>query len=275
MPSFEVKGRGKETNRARKRVYSAFDEDEAITKAETDGIIVESCNILPEPKPTEAQLAYAKDLGISVPQNATLNEVSDMISCRVEYDKPATERHKSFARLYRVECTDYVGKRKLFNMIFESLQEPSRINDMVSWFVFRVYRELVHGADNTPIQSPNDPTIKEITNELVNDSSVIKSIKRYKGRDLIWFGEWTAPDGSVHTGGSNRTTAYQRASSLLREKLKLSSKTSRSLQLNSTRFSSVLTSSRKFGSSGKSFLRIFIKVLILAGILAFIFWLIK
>ena len=242
MPSYEVKGKGKKTNRSIKSVYSAYDEAEARAMAESNGIIVESVRILPDEPPTEAQLSYAKDLGIIVSNNATKNDVCDMISCRVDHDKPATERHKSFARMYRVEYTEYVGKRKLFNMIFVALQHPSRTIDMVSWFVYRVYRELVHGVDNAPIKGPENPIIKELAQNIASDSSVVKSIRRYEGSELIWFGEWTSPDGLVHTGGSNRTTAYKHVSSLLREKLKLSpqsirpSQSSPSFLLKRTRF---------------------------------------
>ena len=51
------------------------------------------------------------------------------------------------------------------------------------------------------------------------DESVLTSIRRYVGTDLIWFGEWTAPNGNVYSGGSNQTIAYKRAAALLRELL--------------------------------------------------------
>jgi hypothetical protein len=33
----------------------------------------------------------------------------------------------------------------------------------------------------------------------------------------VWFGEWTAPDGAVHVGGSNKSIAYKLAEKCLRE----------------------------------------------------------
>jgi hypothetical protein len=273
MPSYEVRGRGKEINRAIKRVYSAYDEAEARAMAESNSTVVESVRILPDDPPTEAQLSYAKDLGIVVSNIATKNDVCDMISCRVNHDKPATERHKSFARMYRVEYTEYVGKRKLFNMIFAALHHPSRTIDMVSWFVYRVYRELVHGADDAPIKGPENPIIKEIAQNIASDSSVVKSIRRYEGSELIWFGEWTSPDGLVHTGGSNRTTAYKRASSLLREKLNLSSQSSRPSQYKASNVSSISISHRSPSSEGVTFGTL-LKLIIIVGIIVFVLWLI-
>ncbi len=77
---------------------------------------------------------------------------------------------------------------------------------------------MVNGADNAQIKNPDDPIIQEIASQLESDEKFIKSARRYEGRDLIWFGEWTTSDGYLLTGGSNRTEAYTIASSLLREK---------------------------------------------------------
>jgi hypothetical protein len=271
MPSYEVIGREKETKRFVMRKYTTYDEVEARAIAESNGIAVESVRLLPDVSPTEAQLSYAKDLGIVVPDDATKNDVSDMISCRVGHDKPATERHKSFARMYHVEYTEYVGKKNLFNMIFAALQHPSRTIDMVSWFVYRVYRELVNGADDAPIKGPENPIIKEIAQNMANDSSVVKSIRRYEGSDLIWFGEWTAPSGLFCTGGSNHTIAYKRASSLLREKLKLSPRSGGPSQSKYSNVSSINHPSPL--SEGVTFDKL-LKFVIIVGIIVFVLWLI-
>lgn len=225
MAKFEIKGHGRDSGRARKRIYSAFDKAEALEMAEANGTIVDTVHLLPDEPPTDSQMAYAKDLGISIPENVTKDEISELISSHLEKDKLATERHRSFAKRYRVECTRFAGKRALFDHIFYALKESGRERELVSWYVFRVYRELVEGAENAPIREPDDPIIQEIAEQLQNDQPVIKSIRRYEGRDLIWFGEWTAPDGRVFTGGSNNTIAYKRTSQLLRKKLSLSEKT--------------------------------------------------
>jgi len=146
MAKYEIQGRGRESGRTRKHIYSAFDESEALKMAEADGTVVETIRLLPEEPPTEAQLAYAKDLSISAPENVTKVEISDLISSYLGKDKPSTERHRSFARRYQVECTRFTGKRALFDRIFEVLKEPGRERELVSWFAFRVYRELVKGV---------------------------------------------------------------------------------------------------------------------------------
>ena len=91
------------------------------------------------------------------------------------------------------------------------------------------------------IDGPDHPVIQDVTAQLVQDDSVLKSIRRYRGSDLIWFGEWTAPNGGVHTGGSNKTIAYKRAAVLLREKVssELRPTPSHSSPVNSNRQSKV------------------------------------
>ncbi|MCF7971922.1 MAG: hypothetical protein K9L22_12255 [Methylococcaceae bacterium] len=219
MPSFEIKGRGKDTGRKRNRIYTASNELEAKQLAENDGTQVEEIIELPPELPTDKQLNYAKDLGITIPTNATKDDLSEIISVKVNKDKPSTERHKSFARIYGIEFNDYIGKKALFNRIQTALIISGREQELLSWFTFRVYRELINGIDNAPIDNPNDPIIQEIATELASDEKIVKSVRRYEGKELIWFGEWTSSDGYVHTGGSNRTAAYKQVSSMLKQRV--------------------------------------------------------
>ena len=209
---------------------SAVSESEVRQLAEKDGILVEEIIELPPEPATVRQLKYAKDLGISIPANATKGDLSDLISLKLEKDKPSTKRHREFARKYGIETTQYIGKKTLFDRIRAALIVPGRENELLSWFTYRVYRELANGADNAPIQGPNDPVIQEISERLSSDEKIIKSIRRYQGRNLIWFGEWTSPDGYVHTGGSNRTVAYKTVASLLTEKARFPAKLEKNLR---------------------------------------------
>ena len=219
MPYFRVKGKSAETKGPRNRQYLAKTEAEAISKAEADGILVSSiAEIQPQP-PTKKQLEYASDLGISIPDNVTKDEISDLISTRVSNDKPSTSRHRSFAESFGLEPTQYVGKKMLFDSIWNTLKNEDRQLEMLQWFAFRVYRSLVAGAENAPIDSAFDATIIAIAQSLAKDDKAIASIKRYDGRSLIWFGQWTAPDGANITGASNRTIGYKETSRMLSARL--------------------------------------------------------
>jgi hypothetical protein len=172
----------------------------------------------PSEPATERQLAYAKDLGVSVPPGASKDELSDLIEARLQNDRPAALHFQAFAKRHGVHFTQYTGKKILFDRLFARLCRPGLEEDMTAWFVFRVYRELVGGKPDVSIKDPDAQVIREIARQLLHDKAIVKSIRRYQGRDLVWFGEWTSPDGTVYNGGSNKTIAYKGACSLLREK---------------------------------------------------------
>lgn len=219
MPKFTVSGVGRDTGRKRRRVIEARGEAQARALAEAESTAVESIERLPDEPPTDAQIAYAQDLGLSIPVGATKQEVSDLLSAHLERDKPADSRHFAFADLYGVSYTQYTGKKSIYGRIFAALSPPGREQDLVAWFVYRVHRALVEDRDGAFVAGPDYPTIQQAAAELAKDESVLKSIRRYVGTDLIWFGEWTAPNGNVYSGGSNQTIAYKRAAALLRELL--------------------------------------------------------
>ena len=216
MPNFKVTGVGVKTGRNRTRTYSAFNEDRARQMALDDGTEPEKIEIIPPQPPTERQLEFARNVGINVPQGASADEVSDLLSIYQDRDKPATERHRTFADYYEVETTRCIGKKKLFQLIFNKLSQQGNEEELATWFTFRVYREITNAANTAIAAHPNNPKLVAIGKQLAKDEKILKSIRRYEGKDLIWFGEWTAPDGITYSGGSNRTAAYKAAASALR-----------------------------------------------------------
>lgn len=224
MPKFQIRGHGKETGRKRSRVFYASSEEKARELAAADGTVVDEIERLPDdppPEPTERQLDFASDLGIAIPDDADRDDVSDLISQKLGKEKPATDRHKSFATFYDLEFRRFIGKRELFDRIFEELEKPGREKDLVSWFTYRIYRYLVHGVENAPITGPDHEIIQNIAKRMAGNKSIVASIRRYYGREIIWFGEFTAPDGSYHKGARTKTVAYKTISALLRDKIGL------------------------------------------------------
>lgn len=215
MPYYRVKGKSAESRKPRNRQYLAKSAREAQSQAETDGIVVASVEEIAAQPATERQLAYAADLAIVIPDEITKDEISDLISIKTSDDQPSTARHRGFAESFGLEPTQYIGKKLLFDEIWTTLKQSDRQIEMLQWFTFRVYQQLVNGSLVSPIDSPFDPVILEIAQELAKDDKAVGSIKRYEGRSLIRFGEWSAPDGSIYNGGSTRTIGYKEASRLL------------------------------------------------------------
>ncbi|MCI0365024.1 MAG: hypothetical protein L0219_14195 [Phycisphaerales bacterium] len=218
MPHFHVVGRGRDSGRERKRTYSAANEYWALKAAEADGTEVESIAETRTPA-TERQVAYARDLGLQFPDDITVDEMSDLLDCRLSDDKPSTDRHREFALSFGVQCNRYTGKRRLFEQIAMYLQQDGHELDLAAWFVYRVCRNLWKGSDPPGVEGPNSPLIRDIATSVSSDSAAMKSIRRYRGEDLIRFGEWTTPSGYLATGGSTKTIGYRQATSLLRSRL--------------------------------------------------------
>lgn len=168
---------------------------------------------------TEKQLKYASDLGIPIHPHITKTEIGFLISLKVNHDKLASDRHKQFAREYGLEPPPEIGKKELFDLIKWEIDKPGREIDLIAWFTFRVYRHLMHGHTDLQIDSPHHPIILEIANHLVNSPAIKKSIQKYRGRSLIFFGEFIMDNGQALNGGSVQTIAYRETSAILREKL--------------------------------------------------------
>lgn len=214
--SYRVVGINRTTGRRRTHTYLARAESVARTFAEADALNVESVELLPPEQPTQAQLDYARDLGIDIPLEISKEDLSELIGIRTNRDKPPREELKKFAEQYGVFYPDMIGKKSLFNRIFWALKAPGREVELCAWFAYRVYRSLVGGSLLAGVQSPFEPAIQAVAEKLAAQPKVVESICQYdNGADFIWFGTWTAPDGVFLAGGSKRTVAYEEAVKLL------------------------------------------------------------
>lgn len=151
-----------------------------------------------------------------MPPGISSEELSSLISLTTWRDKKADPALRELAAGYGVAVNAYSGKKYLFTQIFQQLSAPGQEHDLVAWFAYRVYRELVHGAAGMPITSPHDPQIQKVASRLASDQSVVNSIRRYRGDSLVWFGRYTSPGGAVLEGGSNSTIAYRSVAALVR-----------------------------------------------------------
>ncbi|GEM_PF-2741602 len=216
---FKIQGTGRDTGRKRKHVYTAWNEEHARALADADGTIVDSITQIPHDPPTERQLAYARHLRIKIPEDAIKEEVTDLISVHEDKDEPSSEIERSYAKKHEARFTRFTGKKWIYNNIFYALCREGKEQDLVSWFAYHVCIDIVGRKKENPIDNPDHPTIREIASVLSADPSVIKSICRYSGEDIIRFGEWTDREGRTHTGGSRKTIAYKTIAEALKERL--------------------------------------------------------
>ncbi len=112
---YQVVGINPKTNRKNKRVYEEPTESWAILRAKQNGLI-EPFEVvaIPSAEPTERQLDYAKDLGITVPEGACKHDVSALIS-RVtnEDEQPADESIAMVANRFKIKLSRYSGNKAI------------------------------------------------------------------------------------------------------------------------------------------------------------------
>lgn len=222
MPTYLVEGTSQKTGRKlAPRSYWGVDEAAAIAEAERAGLVVEHIVANDPEPPTERQLAYAQDLGITVPPGATFDEVSDLIDARLADDRnPPSVDDLEIARSLNIQYSRYTGKLELHNRIFAFLGKKGDANKLLQWFVYQVYRDLAGRTKlgGTP-KRWDDPVLAKIAAELADDPQVVKSVSQYAGQDLCQFGSHTLPGGEVAEGGSRRTIAYKRTAELLKKRV--------------------------------------------------------
>jgi hypothetical protein len=209
--------------------------------------------------PTQKQLSYAEDLGLDVPEGSTKSEASDILSAHLDDDSIASDRDRTLAEFYKIEHTKYTGRASLYGRILHGLHESGREKELVGWFAYCVYCDLTDAV----IRRPDNMVFKSIADDLSLEKPILDSIKRYSGKDILNFGEWTDHDGFTHVGGSKRTIAYKRVSSLLKESLSLKKKIRSKPKPRSASKSAVAYKDKKAGPSIRDYIIVAIVVIIL------------
>lgn len=166
--------------------------------------------------PTERQLLYARELGISIPAEATLEVVSDLISEQVQGPTSwALKRYMAQRGLSSMRSLEHT--LRLLRDHFETPEAWE--NERLRWYVFNVARHL-YGAH---WQHPDDPDLPIALESLVSqfqaDEKAMASYRRSlpdTWNSLRW------PDlidiSSSGTGiESMSTAAYKAARKLIRD----------------------------------------------------------
>lgn len=216
MPFFDVASIGKQTNRKRTKRYKAKDEGHARLLAENDGTVIESITkSIPTPA-TEKQLKYARDLGLSFPEEINLDEMRHLISRKVDDDLQAPLWLQEWALAQFPEengiaITKYIGLRSLFGFLLYKYGEDNDSKALVTLFVYSVINDFLNTKWTTPFDKlAEEGVVASIAEQLWRNQQVIRSIRRYSNQELVSpFGEYTDSEGFTRFGASKRTIGYQ------------------------------------------------------------------
>lgn len=209
---FKIKGKHIETNRIRTLKIEAITEADAVIEAKNSGLqTITSIEIIPFPPPTERQIEYAHSLDVEIPENASQQDVSALISRSVEKDGTPNEGLVEFATNKKIFFSKYIGKTALYNKVFQQLDKTDRI----AFFIFSIYRYVSDDRHANLDTHPNKNDFYEFAYSINEDEKFLKSLNKYDGASLKYFGEFTTPDGWTHTGGSVNTIAFKTAREFL------------------------------------------------------------
>ena len=223
---FEIKAVYSKSNKTRKRQIVAKDKESAIEKMRVEGYIDPFEVIEYIEPPTENQLEYAKALKISVPPDASKADVSALIDrAKFDYSDPNPELVE-YANEIGLIFSDYIGKKGLYNTIFDNLYQEDRM----AFFIFCVYRWLSDDRKgNLNKHTHRDLFYEFASHQMQNDKFRI-SVNEYRGEDIRFFGKIKYSDGREVYGGDTNTIAYKTCANFLKERLGLRNKTTTKLQ---------------------------------------------
>ena len=233
MNVFEVIGKGRDTGRTRKRKYTVANEDEARRSAEADGTVVESVTDLgPEPfyPPSDAQLKFAADLGIWVPDGSSSQEVSLLISKALA----APERELALAREFGIDPPQYITSDDLRGLILNRLG----LEDLTRLYLYLVFIRRASKRASKNVRSPNDPALRALAADLKEDRKFSNSLSN-NSFDL---------DGIE----PNQTNAYKAAVDALSPLLMISTSPSSSKRASRQRQAKPGSTAKSGSGSGKT-----------------------
>lgn len=206
LKKFKAKALYKATNRVRTATLIAKSEAEVVLQLKQSGFSepFEITEELPEPA-NDAQIQYAKSLQIDIPLNPNKDDLSALISRKVDKDSDPNPELVEFAVEKGLSFSKYIGKKALYNLVFQSLSKEDRI----AFFAFSVYRWLSEDRHGNLASHNYCDVFYDFAREQLNNDSFIKSLDKYAGADLRFFGTLRFADGGETQGGSTNTIAYK------------------------------------------------------------------
>lgn len=169
------------TNRKRKREFYGHSTEDAKAKALTFGF-AESVQVIKIDfdRPSEAQIDIMKKHNLTIPLYASKSDISAIISKHVNHDSTPNPELIEFATGRNILLSNYIGKKNLYNLLWNELKGI----DKIAFFIFSIYRYATDDRLANLDKSPHRAIFYTISAEFKDDSSFIKSMERYSGKDL-------------------------------------------------------------------------------------------
>ena len=203
-----------ETNRKRTRKIEAFSEAEALEQMRSEGFVDPiTIKRIPFDPPTEPQITACKQHHTEIPTKACKLDMSYIIDRSIENDSIANPELLQFATEMKIATSYYTGKRTLYCNIFNALD----LRDKIAFFIFCIYRFLTKDRCGNLNRSQFKDIFYNFSDVMIENQSFVKSMNRYSGDQLRYFGEYNIGKDTYCYGGSQNTMAYKSAVQYLRK----------------------------------------------------------
>lgn len=212
LNQYKVKTRYLPTKRLRTISLWALTEDDARRRLSeepqfADYSEIKSITLSPSNKPYPDKVNYAISLGIKVTPDMSNDDVSALISRRLDDKREPNSGLKDFATSHYIPYSLYIGKKSLYNKVFYNLDTSGRI----AFFIFSVYRYLSNDREANLDKSPYRNLFYQKAYEWKDNAPIVKSLdSNYNGEDLRFFGTISFPGGHSAYGGSRSTLIYKK-----------------------------------------------------------------
>lgn len=187
----------------------AFDEDGVIEQLKrlryTEPFEIER---VPFPEPSDDQKKWLGNISYA---DVCMQDASAILSKRHDRDSVPNPDLLEYATECKICLSYYIGKKALYDKIFWALEG----RDKIAFFVFCVYRYTTDDRRANLNKSPHRELFYTFADDNLSNDSFIKSMNRYSGRELRFFGTLTINSRRI-TGGSTQTIAYKTALEFLR-----------------------------------------------------------
>ena len=167
----------------------AATEDTAAAMALSSGLS-SPLTIVPCPHKTPGalQLEYARDLGITLPEDVCAEDAACLIARAVEDDTSVPSKGiAQYADRHGVRFSAWIGMCAFLNLLWRSLS----MHDRLYLFVYSVSCYL----DSRPLEDPDDHDpagYARFADEFIDNAEVVRNLERSEGESLLGFDAYTA-----------------------------------------------------------------------------------
>lgn len=186
---YEVSGRDASSDGMRTLSIDAATGEAAAAVAYSSGLTA-PLSIVPRPHKTPGalQLEYARDLGVTLPEDVCAEDAACLIARAVEDDTSVPSCGIAlYADRHGVRFSAWIGMRAFLSLLWRSLS----LHDRLALFVYSVSCYL----DSRPLEDPDDRDpagYARFADEFIDNAEVVRDLERSEGESLLGFDAYAA-----------------------------------------------------------------------------------